>query len=299
MLTFESKKGSPTWTSSALPPVRRTTPATHASSNPTGLQSPDAAHRSIGYDFSRIRIHASDTPSHDAAGKTGLPLTGEESWTEISGNDGPEVMPQSPVPQAPVSQAPAAEAPIPMDTGSAAATPPKLTKRNEVAPTGTNCGAFNWVIQWMLDKPTTKGGWVVQKIQNTHSIKTCDDAALDASKLPFKDSWYPFWEAWQIHKDQKVTTYAEGGDKLDDKFSSGGTGDGTKGTRTITGEAEFYDGLTLPDTFKVTDKAPTFILPTTKAAPALTGGTGSIAHNVKATWNCCGAADKKTAVEPT
>jgi hypothetical protein len=55
--------------------------------------------------------------------------------------------------------------------------------------------------------------------------------------------------------------------------------------------------LTLPGSFKVTNAAPTFILPATKSAPKLTGGTGAISHNLTAIWDCCGA-DKTTKLTP-
>ena len=293
MRSFQSSTDANTRLRPPAFPTRRAAPApqsTHLRSSPARPPS-GAAHRALGYDFSSFPIHAPGTPSLDASGKTALPLPGEESPSEVQGNGGPDVETPS---LSPIES----ETPLPMDS-SKTATPPKLSKRDESPAAGTTCGGFKWIIQWVLDKPSPKGGWVVQKVRNSHDIKDCDGKALDASKLPFQLSWYPFWEAWPINKDQKVTTYAEKGDKEDDTFSSGGTGDGTKGTRTITGDAEFYEGLTLPDTFKVTDKAPTFILPTTKSAPTLSGGTGSISHNIKATWNCCDGASKKTTVEPT
>jgi hypothetical protein len=55
----------------------------------------------------------------------------------------------------------------------------------------------------------------------------------------------------------------------------------------VKGTAEFYDDLTLPSSFKVTDKPPTGILPGTKSSPSLAGGTGSISHDIKAAWDCC------------
>jgi hypothetical protein len=264
----------------------------------------------LAYNFSRIPIHASghrtvqttqtgsevgdghaqetDRISYDTAGKPANPLTDEEPWVEVSGDGGPETKPVTPVPA---------------DGGTVAATPPKLTKKTTASggPTARDCGGFKWVVQWELDQQTTKGGWVVQKIESPYDIKDCSDKAVDQAKLPFKPSWYPFWEAWQINKGQKVTTYAEGGDVEDDSYATGGTGEGTKGNRTIKGEAEFYDGLTLPTSFKVTNKAPTFILPTTASAPTLSGGTGAISHNLKATWDCCSTdktATKKTKIDP-
>lgn len=167
---------------------------------------------------------------------------------------------------------------------------PHLKKRDEQAATTGDCGKFNWVVQWTLDKPTKVGGWVIQKVELDRDVKKSDGSA--APVVGLDPAWYPVWEAWPIHKDKDVTTYAEGGDRVDDTFSSS-TQSGTKGSLTVRGRAEFYEGLTLPAAFKVTNAAPTWILPATNTAPSLTGGTGAIDHVITATWDCTGA-DKTT-----
>ena len=249
----------------------------------------------FGHDFSRISIHASapravqSTPSDSIAGdryphetdgitygttgKPPVPLPDEPPWIEMSGNGGPGSKPSGTVP---------------LGGGASAATPPKLNKKTVSGPTDSDCGGFNWAIQWVLDKKTTKGGWVVQKVELPYNVTACDNKAVDPSKVSgLKPSWYPLWEAWQINKDQQVTTYAEGGDVYDDTYASSGPGSDTKGSVMVRGTAEFYDGLTLPSSFKVTNKPPTGILPATNSAPTLSGGTGTLSHNLKATWNCC------------
>jgi hypothetical protein len=181
----------------------------------------------------------------------------------------------------------------PTTPGPSAPTAPKLKKKNVHGPTPGNSGSFSWVIQWELDSKTTKGGWVVQKVELDHDVKTCDDKPTDPGKQGgLNPAWYPVWEAWPIHKDQTVTTYAEGGDVDDDTYGQKPMKD-TKGSVGVRGTPEFYDGLTLPSSFKVTNKAPTWILPATNSAPTLTGGTGAISHDLTATWDGCGS-DKKT-----
>lgn len=265
----------------------------------------------FGHDFSLIPIHAPasetyhgkqtfsidryargvDVTTGEAAGKPLAPLDDEGPWVESGGNGGPENDLGKAIP------ADTAKA-VPADAGAVAATPPKLSKKNVSGPITRDCGGYKWVIQWELDKKTTKGGWVVQKVDLPFDVKGCDDKAIDPTKVGgLQPSWHPYWEAWQINKDQKVTTYAEGGDVEDDTFATSGTGDGTKGSLTQKGTAEFYDGLTLPSSFKVTDKPPAWILPTTKTAPTLTGGTGAISHQLKATWDCC--SKDKTATKET
>jgi hypothetical protein len=55
----------------------------------------------------------------------------------------------------------------------------------------------------------------------------------------------------------------------------------------MTGTAQFYEGLTLPDTFKATGEPPTGDLPATKKDPGdLPGGTGAITRTMTVTWKC-------------
>jgi Domain of unknown function (DUF4157) len=176
--------------------------------------------------------------------------------------------------------------------GSSAA--PKLTQKtvSGKAPKGGNCGEFSWTVQWILDNPSPSGGWVVQKVNVNRDVKDCKGNNVPVSS-GLNPAWYPIWEAWQINKGQKVTTYAETGDLDDDGYGSNSQGDGTKGKMEVIGKAEFYEGLTLPPSFKVTNKAPAWILPVTTTDPNLKGGSGGIGHNLTAAWDCCGA-DKST-----
>lgn len=180
-----------------------------------------------------------------------------------------------------------------------AAKPAKLKKRTETRAKGGDCGEFSWVVQWELDRPSPAGGWVVQRVDVTRSVEDCAGNAVTTGGL--NTAWYPLWEAWQINPGQKVSTYAElNNDREDDTYGSDEI-PGTKGTMTVTGSAEFYEGLTLPASFTVTNAAPTWILPATNTAPTLTGGTGTIPHSLTATWDCCRkkGANKKTKVKTT
>ncbi len=169
---------------------------------------------------------------------------------------------------------------------------PKLSHKTISGPTQTDCGGFKWVIQWLLDAGSPKGGWVAQHVKVTADIQDCK-----GNKIPLPNaSWWPLWEAWKINKGKKVTTYAETGDFEDDTYAMPSRGDCTKGTITIEGSADFYEDLTLPPAFKVTNKLPTGILPSTQTDPKLTGGSGAISHTLTATWNCCEGKVKKTTI---
>ena len=160
-------------------------------------------------------------------------------------------------------------------------TPPVLRKKTVQGPTANDRGGYNWVVQWELDKPSPAGGWVVQGVNVAGNVKDKDDKPLQTGW----ESYVPYWEAWQIRAGQKVTTYAEGGDVLDDTFANPSYAAGSKGEVSETGTPQFYEGLTLPTSFKANGVVPAGILPATKSDPGLTGGSGLIAHEIKAKWD--------------
>jgi hypothetical protein len=171
------------------------------------------------------------------------------------------------------------------------ATSPRLTKVTVAGPTPGPCGNFKWAIKWELDKKTTKGGLVVQKIDSQFDVKSCKGKPYELPKEHYDPSWFPYWEAWEIKKNEQVTNQGTGDDLYKWPFA---ITDST-GTYTTTGSAEFYDGAQLSKTdFKVMNKPPAGILPMTKNDPKLLGGTGSLTHNLKATWDCCGKGKTKT-----
>lgn len=164
---------------------------------------------------------------------------------------------------------------------------PKLSYKTIEGPTTHKYGDFKWVVQWILDKASPKGGWIVQKVRSNFDVKDDKNARIDVKAKSGTDpAWWPLWEAWPVNKGEKVTTYAsEDSDPVDDTYGSPGFGAKTKGAREVLGDAEFYEGLKLPSSFKATNKAPAWILPSTQSDPGLTGGSGSLTHNLKATWD--------------
>lgn len=175
---------------------------------------------------------------------------------------------------------------------------PKLKKTTVAGPTSGNCGGFNWGAQWSIDNATAStDGWIVQKVNSIFDVKDCTDAPVDIKTKTagrIDPSWYPFWEAWQV---RGGNVFVGGGSSSHtaDTYGSAGFGDSTKGSRQITGKAEFFPGATLPSHFTPRNAPPAMSLPYTQTDPALTGGTGAINHNLTATWNCC-QPDKSTTV---
>lgn len=172
-------------------------------------------------------------------------------------------------------------------------------KTTVAGPTALKSGSFTWVIQWVLDKPSPKGGCIVQGVHTTIDVKDDKGAKVDVkAKTGVNPANWPLWELWEVNKGQKVTTYAETGDTADDTYAMPTMGAKTKGSISIQGSAEFYEGLAKPSTFKATPGSPAGILPIMRSAPTLAGGTGAISHNLTATWDSTGG-DETTTVSVT
>jgi hypothetical protein len=105
-----------------------------------------------------------------------------------------------------------------------------------------------WVVQWQLSKESKKGGQIVQTV-----------VYLDASGKQIRK---PIWEAWEVKPNSRFTIYYP--DPEDDTF--GGFPSGTR----IQAEARFYEGLTLPSSFKANNpETLAHILPSTTVDPNL------------------------------
>lgn len=181
---------------------------------------------------------------------------------------------------------------------SSSSATPTLKKTTVSGPTPSNCGGFSWGVQWSIDNATSStNGWVVQKVALNRNVTDCSGNAKAAGLNELKPSWYPLWEAWQVRSGQ-VYIGRLASLHQSDTYGQGGPGDNTKGSVSVLGTAEYYDRLTLPSSFKVTNSAPTWSLPATTSQPTLTGGTGSLAHNLTATWDCC-TSNKATTLATT
>jgi hypothetical protein len=184
-------------------------------------------------------------------------------------------------------------------TPSKNTSPPVLKKKTVSGPTDTDCGGSSWGVQWYLDNPDTTNGFIVQHVSEVYDVKDCSNKPIDVKAHTGGDldpSWGPFWEAWEV-RSGKVYIGTTASLHNADTFGTSAFGNNTKGSYSIFGKAEYYPGLKLPSSFKVTNTAPAWALPYTKTDPNLKGGTGSLNHNLTASWNCCpDGKDKKTAV---
>lgn len=213
-----------------------------------------------GFDFARIPLFPPSTH--------GKPAGPEDE--SIKGDDGPDVAPSTGTPE-----------PVPLKGGGTQA----LTISNVRGPKAANCGSYEWVIQWVLAQKSTAGGHAVQHLTAAYDIK--DAAGKDVTVATMGQAKWDYWEAWPFNANQKVTTFAEGGDIEDDGYSDKDMGS-TKGRIVVTGDAQFFEGLNpLPTVFKKNNPATQAgILASSTTDPKLTGGTASVAHNLTVEWDC-------------
>jgi hypothetical protein len=161
----------------------------------------------------------------------------------------------------------------------------KLTFSTIHGPTPIDCGGFNWQIGWSIrNASSTTNGIIVQKVEIDRDVKDCSNSPVPyRAGVGLNPAWYPVWEAWYVNGGR--VTPAVG--RVNDIYGSTPLGNDTKGSMTVQGTAEFYNGATLPPGFVVTGAAPTHSLPATKTKPTLSGGTGAVDHSLTATWDCC------------
>jgi hypothetical protein len=171
--------------------------------------------------------------------------------------------------------------------------PPKLTFSVQGGPTPTDCGGFNWQIGWTVrNASSSTNGVIVQKVEIVRDVKDCANNAVPyTAGQGLNPGWYPMWEAWYVNGG--AVTPAVGA--VNDIYGQSPLGDRTKGSTSVRGTAEYYDGATLPSSFTVTNAPPAWSLPMTTTQPTIAGGTGPVDHSLTATWDCC-RTDKTTSI---
>ena len=229
---------------------------------------------SPGFDFSRLPVFP-----RGLHGKPAGP------WVDtVKGGGGPAVSPPSTAP--PITTPPVTAPPdaVPMDGGGVQA----LSFSSVRGPTPANCGSYEWVIQWHLARASAAGGHAVQHLKADYDIKDKDGKDVTVAKMG--QAKWDFWEAWPFNAGQKVTTFAQGGDREDDTYKDKDMG-ATKGRIVVTGDARFHEGLnTLPAVMKKNNpQTQAGILASSITDPGLTGGTPSVAHNLTVEWDCTSA----------
>jgi len=168
------------------------------------------------------------------------------------------------------------------------ATQPTLQKSTVSGPTTVNNGGYTWSARWSLQNANnTTNGWIVQRLLVRQNVMDAGSAAVTPGQGiygGFPASWTPYWEGWQV-RGGNIFVGKTTAPHNADTYSQGPVGEQTQGTTEELGQADFYPGITTPESWPVSNAAPAYALPMTRSDPGLTGGTGELDHNLTATWN--------------
>lgn len=105
-----------------------------------------------------------------------------------------------------------------------------------------------WAVNWRLTQRSKAGGWIVQ-----HMI-------IRRAARPDVE----YWEAWHVSGNSNITDLAYYSlTPFDDRFRI------QQGAGEMFSSARFYEGLSLPDSFKVRSDSPAGILRMTSQNPRL------------------------------
>jgi len=234
-----------------------------------------AATTRFGHDFSRIPIHSlqqapvrtertprsQGVPPGVAKGET---LGDEELFSPLKGEPGTETEGES------------------ATKGEGAK---KVKKTELAAPTAGECGAYSWKVRFSVENTdATTTGYVVQKVDVTYARKDC----IGNDKPVTGIGTFPYWEAWGV-RGGKVFIGDTASEHNADTYADPAMGDRTYGSIAVKGTAEFFPNVTLPAHMKANNPATQAgALRSSTTDPALAGGTGSIPHDLTASWDCCG-----------
>ena len=165
-------------------------------------------------------------------------------------------------------------------------------------PTRGKCGEFRMVITWSLSlagpaSDPSNGGIVVQYVNATFDVQDCAGNPIDVNEfsqpprnMPHVNPGdWPFYEAWTIPPGKRTADPPLGSDV----WSMPEFPVCTKGTITIHGSAEYYDGELMPPNFLPDPTKPSGGLPTSYyfTPPFSPPSSGPIVRQLTAEWNCC------------
>ena len=111
---------------------------------------------------------------------------------------------------------------------------------------------------------------------------------------PLKTKDVVYWEAWDVPSGW-ATAKSSDSYTLETKIKDTPAFPCSQGPYTVTGSAEFYEGLAIPKTFKMGAVEEAGLLHATRQSPGLfPGGSGAISHSIRVDWKCCPNPAKST-----
>lgn len=170
---------------------------------------------------------------------------------------------------------------------------PKLQVTTVKGPTKYICGGALWWVKFKLDKPSPKGGIIVQEVTFQQKIeKKCprNYATLNTT----------YWEAWVVKPGKSRTIYHPKYNR-DDQFQVPMRPQ-SKGYNITKGKIKFFEGVKLPKDFKPKSIRTAGILPATKKKPAFWTAANlkdAQDRSLSTKWDCCdGKSESVLTVKP-
>ncbi len=180
------------------------------------------------------------------------------------------------------SSGPGSSTPSPVAAGKGT----KTVKKTQLAPPSAGyCGEYSWQVRFSVDNAdASTNGYIVQKVDANYSRENCDGTNSPVPGI----GTFPFWEAWGVRAG-KVYVGDTNSPHNADTYTDPNMGELTRGSIAIVANAEFFPNVVLPAHMIANNpKTQAQSLRSTIVDPKLTGGTGSIPHNLTASWDCCG-----------
>ncbi|HZS40024.1 MAG TPA: DUF4157 domain-containing protein [Polyangia bacterium] len=163
---------------------------------------------------------------------------------------------------------------------------------------GGDRGAFESRIQWKLDAPPTKSGYVIQHVSETVKITnratTVDETAADMDTqfggYPWRATWSSYYELWHVDAGKKIPSSYNGRDKFAFVGYQKGAAADYQGRLKKTGTAWFFPSDKSMAALGFTSQnSPAGVLycSTAAAAPAaaLANFGTAVDHHVDVKWN--------------
>ncbi len=145
----------------------------------------------------------------------------------------------------------------------------------------TQCGGADWRVTFRLARPSAKGGYIVQQVDEHRDGSACgggSDAAAPTS----------YWVAWEVPPSRQEPAARLGGEADFDDACVEANHAHREGTLDVLGTVRFYEDVALPpDMVAFNPDTRAGRLPSATTRPRFFTGFGASYHDLAMAWNCC------------
>ncbi len=146
----------------------------------------------------------------------------------------------------------------------------------------TQCGGADWRVAFRLARPSGRGGYIVQQVEEHRDLAGCDGAAGGATLQA------TYWAAWEVLPRQRIFT-ARLRDEVafDDAYVEANHAN-QGGSIDVLGTVRFFEDVALPpDMVAFNPDTRAGRLPSTTTRPKFFTSLGASYHDLAVAWNCC------------